>query len=196
MRIIGPLMAAAIVLSGGLNTAEILGMSGYDYLQKNLRLFKETSGIQKEWVSLNDEFVAIDSISKKVDWKIMNSKAEKLLQDFQVYYSHFGEDIERISKELTEEDFNKLEPFMNQAAIYVDTFDKTVIKLCKIINNLYNLTFDPESWTMKEHKKEMDAYTELSDEYSIEGEKLNNEVEKTRLITINAKSKQKAYGRL
>jgi len=187
MRIIRLLTAAAIILTGGLSAAEAPAISGYDYLQKNLRLFRETPAIQKEWISLNDEFVAIDSISKKVDWELMNSKAEKLLMDFQRYYSHFGEDIEKAGKELTEEDLKKLEPCMTQAAIYVDTFDKTVIKLCKVINKLYNLTLDPESWTMKENKKEIDAYATLSDEYSIEGKKLNNEVEKTRRITISAK---------
>jgi len=183
-----PILASIVILIICSTTAGIQPMNGYDYLQKRMRLFKEISGIQDKWTSLNDEYVGIDSISKKVDWKAMNSKAEVLLKEFQLFYSHFGEDFENINKELKQEEFVKLKAFIEQAAIYIDVFDKAVIKLCKMISRLYGLTLDLESWTFKEHKKEMDAYNELSDEYEREGQKLNNELEKTRQITIDIKS--------
>ncbi|TFG37313.1 MAG: hypothetical protein E4H44_05450 [Candidatus Aminicenantes bacterium] len=180
-------MASIVILSICSTTAGMQPMNGYDYVLKRMRLFKEISGIQGKWISLNDEYVGIDSISKKVDWKAMNSKAELLLGEFQIFYTHFSEDFENINKELKQEDFIKLEAFIGPAAICIDVFDKTVIKLCKMINKLYGFTLDLESWTFKEHKKEMDAYTDLSDEYEREGQKMNYELEKTRQIKRDTK---------
>lgn len=160
-------------------------IKGSWFLLDNLRLFDEIKPLQDKWISIDDELADIDPTDLKFDWEKMNKKGEKLAKETMKLYAHFGEDLKKIDKKLNEKEKEKLKSFLEQSLVYADVVFRAIMKRAYIINRLYKMTNDPESWTAKEYLEEMDKYQKLLDEYEKEGKKLNEEFDKTKKITIN-----------
>lgn len=162
-------------------------LRGEEYLMKNLRLMVEISLFQKKWISLEEEVFGITSVTEDVDWKKLNENGEFLLKEVTNIVVHYDEDREKIHNETDEENLKKLESFLRQSFIYVDVLQRTVMKLSLITNHLYKMTIEPGSWSAKEYLKELDQYKSLCDEYHKEGDKMNEELEKMRNVTLKIK---------
>ena len=172
----------------------MLNLSGYSFglkevkgswfLLDNLRLFNEINLIQEKWTEIDNTLNEIEPNDMKFDWKDINEKAAKLADEAFKMFKHFGEDIKKVEKKLSDNQLKKIIPFLEQALIYADVVLLAITKRAKIINRLYRMTYDPESWTAKEHLEEMKKYQKLLNDYDKEGIKLNTEFEKTQEITI------------
>jgi hypothetical protein len=170
-----------------LNAIQNKEVNGEEYIRKRLRLYSEITPLQKNWISLHDEFLKIDSIYKEVDWGEMNEKAKNLLDQDINFYKHWVEDYERIFKEFGANERKKLEPFLAKSFIYTDVVNRAIIKLVYIINHLYKMSLDPSSWTAKEYLEEYNKYSDLYHEYLNEGKKMNEEMDKLKNIKIKIK---------
>lgn len=159
-------------------------LSGEEYLMKKLRLFSEITPLQEEWMALEEGVLGIIPPIQDVNWKKINKKGKLLLEKANKFLAHYGEDRLKINNEINEENKEKLELFLKQSFIYADTLHRTIIKLALIINRLYKMTVDPGSWSAKEYLKELDQYKSLCDEYHKEGNKMNEELEKMRNVTL------------
>ena len=162
-------------------------LSGEEYLMKNFRLMVEISPFQEKWIALEEEVFEITSVTEEVDWKKLNEKGKFLLKGVTDIVVHYSEDRGKIYNVLDEENLKKIESFLRQSFIYVDVLQRTIMKLAIITNRLYKMTIEPGSWSAKEYLKELDQYKSLCDEYQKEGDKMNEELEKMRNVTLRIK---------
>lgn len=162
-------------------------MTGEEYLMKNLRFMDEISQFQEKWIALEEEVFGITSATEKVDWKKLNKKTENLLKEVTNILEHYSDDRKKIYDETNEENLKKIESFLRQSFIYIDVLHRTIIKFHFITNHLYKMTVEPGSWSAKEYLEEVDKYKSLCDEYHNEGNKMNEELEKMRNVTLKIK---------
>lgn len=159
-------------------------ISAIEFVQDNFRLFSEIPSLQDLWVSIDNTLATINPDDLDFDWEEMNQKAETLLKKSNKLLIHFGEDLKSVDKILSEKELKKLESFLKQLSIYLDVVDRAIMKRVVIINRLYKMTKDPDSYTMKEYLEDIDIYNKLMEEYKKEGAKLNRELEELRFMKI------------
>ena len=160
-------------------------VNGSEFLLQNLRLFNDINPIQDDWIEIDTTLAEMDPTDLNFNWEKMNTRANKWLGKTIKMYTHFAEDLKEVGNKIDENQVQKLKPFLDTAFIYADITLQVIKKRATIINRLYKMSLDPESWTAEEYLEEMNTYQELSKKYEELGLKMNDEFKKTETIIIN-----------
>jgi len=170
-------------------SSAITNVKGNVFLLKTLRLFTEINPILDEWGKIDNTLAELEPNDLDFDWEKMNKQVAKLYEKAQEMFMHYAEDLKKIEIIIDESQLIKLKPFFDKALIYTDTTLLAVTKRAEIINRLYKMVLDPESWTAEEYLKEVEKYQAVVKKFEEEGTKLNEEFKKTEVIIIKLNNK-------